>query len=70
MRQSQLIQEELDLIRVRYVLGPESSDAEAQLAIKDILYEFIGSRLRLQFEPEKEIRREDSGKFHQTICKV
>ena len=71
MRQNQLIQEQLDLIRVRYVIGPEGNDEQTQAGIREILYKYLEFEPRLEFEPVDEIKRDEtSGKFHQTICNV
>lgn len=69
VRKSQIIQERLDLVRVRLVLSESFSDEERGLLIQG-LQERLGRDVRVIPEEVDEIPPEPSGKFRWVISKV
>jgi phenylacetate-CoA ligase len=69
LRMSQIIQERIDLLRVKLVPGGEFGPAdEAKLVAA--LQERVGAGMRIEVEIVTEISRERSGKFRWVISRV
>lgn len=69
VHEAQLIQERLDLLRVRLVPRGDFAAAEEVKLVK-ILQEHTGMRMRIEFDVVEEIPRLPSGKFRFVISKV
>lgn len=65
----QLIQEELDILRVRVVKDKGYSDKDTKKIIKG-LQERLGNAMRYEFEYVDQIPRGRNGKFRFVISKV
>lgn len=68
--QYQIIQEELDFLRVRLVSEAEADIPNLEKNIRTELDDFLGFSPRFEFVREDHIGQEPSGKFYATICKV
>jgi phenylacetate-CoA ligase len=68
IREAQIIQESLNLVRVRYVPDPEF-DQEAARSIVERLRARMGN-IEVTLEPVNEIPRGASGKFRAVICNL
>jgi len=69
IKQLQVIQETIDLFRVRYVAGPAFSDDDL-IHLRQKLGAFIGGATKWTFERVNEIERERSGKTRFCISRV
>lgn len=70
LRQYQVIQEELDKIRFRYVASEGFAEQDIHAAVTAGLYDFIGFQPQIEFLKETIIPRDPNGKFYESICKV
>jgi phenylacetate-CoA ligase len=68
VREAQIIQERLDLVRVRYTPDPEFNN-DAARSIIDRLRARMGN-VEVALEPVSEIPRGASGKFRAVICNL
>lgn len=68
VRQAQIVQERLDLIRARYVPTPEFTSNSARDIVKAVQARMNGVEVIL--EPVDEIPRSANGKFWLQVCKV
>jgi phenylacetate-CoA ligase len=68
IREAQVIQEALDLVRVRYVPADGFSDADADAIITGLRAR-MGS-VQVLVEPVEAIPRTANGKFRSVVCNV
>jgi phenylacetate-CoA ligase len=69
IREAQIVQEELDLVRVRVVPGAEFG-ARQEEELKRRIWQRLGEGMRVEVERVKEIERGAGGKFRAVISKV
>lgn len=70
LRQYQIIQEEIESLKVRYVLSPEQDPEVVEARMRAHIEEFIGFSPTFRFHRESVIERESNGKFYATICRI
>lgn len=68
IRQAQIVQERLDLIRARYVPAPEFTQESASSIVKRVQSRMAGVQVIL--EPVEDIPRSANGKFWIQVCNV
>lgn len=67
-REAQIIQESLDVLRVRYVPAPDITD-HTERDIAELLRARLG-KMQIIFERRQEIPRTANGKFRAVICRL
>jgi phenylacetate-CoA ligase len=68
--QYQVIQDEIDRIRFRYVPHEEADPGLIEQSAKAAVFDFLGFQPAVEFIRETHIEREPSGKFMASICHV
>lgn len=70
LRQYQIIQEEIESLKVRYVINPGKDPETVESRMRAHIEEFIGFSPDFRFQRESAIERESNGKFYATICRI